>query len=114
MLFGKFCDCSFVTIYCDCGFRTDNGAGGTAGTIRVVCLSGEITVFIGLFGDYDAVLWAHLYAQAATLTTLDIYDYFTSHLIIYAMVSFQFDSVGDSNSKRQVCKAKRQYSLWLH
>ena len=98
MLFGQFRNCRLIMIYCNCGLGTDDGTGGAASAIRVFCLSGEVAGLIGLLRDYDAVFGAYLHAQATALTALYIDNYFASHLSIYAVISFQFDSAGDSNS----------------
>ena len=56
-----------VTIDLDYHVRTDNCTGGTACAVSIVCsldyardrLGREVTVFIGFFGNDDAIFRAH-------------------------------------------------------
>lgn len=98
MLFGQLCYFSIIAVYCYCGIGTDNCTGGAARAVGVVCLSGEVTVLIGFFRYYDTVFGAYLYAQAAALTALDIYNYLTSHLNLYTALRFRFDSADNFNN----------------
>lgn len=51
-----------IAEHLDYRFRTDDGAGGTARTISVVCLGGKVAVSVGFFGDDDAVFRANFNA----------------------------------------------------
>ncbi len=71
-------------IHLDYHLRTDNGTSGTAGAISVGRLSREVTVFIGFFGDDDAVLGTYYHTQATAFASFGINNYFASHFNIYA------------------------------
>jgi len=58
----------------------NNGTHSAACTVGVVCLGGEVTGFVGVTGDDDAVLRAYGYTQAAAFASFGINYYFTSHL----------------------------------
>ena len=65
----------------DYRLRADNSAEATTRTLRVDCLGGKITVFIGFFGDNDAAFRTYRYAQAAALAPLGIDYYLAGHKI---------------------------------
>ena len=69
-------------MYLDYRLRTDNSTHSAAGTIAVVCLRGEVAVFVGLLGDNDAILRAYYHTQAATLAPFGTNSYFTGHFFV--------------------------------
>ena len=69
-----------VAGYFDDRLRTDDGAGSAACAFTVIRLSGEITIFVGYFGDDDRFLGAYDYTQAAALASLGINNDFPGHL----------------------------------
>ena len=77
-------------IHLDYYLRTDNGTSGTAGAISVGRLSREVTVFIGFFGDDDAIVRTYYYTQAATFASFGINNYFAGHFLVYRIAYLVF------------------------
>jgi hypothetical protein len=73
-------------MYLNDHIRADNGTQAAACTIRASWLGGEVTVFVGLSGDNDAILRTYFYTQAATFAPFGINNYFTSHFRIAHLV----------------------------
>jgi len=71
-----------VTMYLDYCLWADNGTHSTACTVGVAYLGGEVTVFVGVIRDDDAILRTYCYTQAATFAPFGINYYFASHLSI--------------------------------
>jgi len=95
-----------VAMYFDYRLWADNGTHSTAGTIGVVCLGREVTIFIGLPGDDDAVVGTYYYAQAATFAPFGIDYNFASHFAFFCLcLGFK---LRDSNRAGCLCKVKRQ------
>ena len=81
----------------DYHLRADNSAEATARAVRVDCLSGKVTVFIGFFGDNDTALGTYRYAQAAALAPLGIDYYLAGH------------KIQDFNGPGRPCKEKSTF-----
>ena len=57
----------------------DDGTGGTACTIGVVRLGGEIAVFVGFAGNYNTSAGTKRHTQATALASLHIDDNLAGH-----------------------------------